>query len=142
MVTTAADLDKPACASVGASSGEGVGGGAAGALRAEPATLAALDQFRSRLDHRFGARLRGMVLFGSRARGGHRPDSDADVAVFLQPIADPVSAQMDIAGDAYLVFLDTGLYIEPWVLRGSPENPDRTHAAAVVDTVCREGIRS
>src|SRR2546423_2568329 len=32
----------------------------------------------------FGARLASALLFGSRARGNHRPDSDYDVAVFLE----------------------------------------------------------
>jgi uncharacterized protein (UPF0332 family)/predicted nucleotidyltransferase len=32
----------------------------------------------------FGARLVSALLFGSRARGDHRPDSDYDVAVFLE----------------------------------------------------------
>jgi len=71
-------------------------------------TKAAFEAFRSRLEERHGIRVRGLVPFGSLARGDHRDDSDADVAVFLQPVVDPVAAQMDMAGDAYAVFLDTG----------------------------------
>ena len=58
-------------------------------------TQTALETFRIRILNRFGGRLRGLVLFGSRARGDHRPDSDADVAVFLEAVDDPVAAQMD-----------------------------------------------
>jgi predicted nucleotidyltransferase len=54
-------------------------------------TRTALEAFHIRILNRFGERLRGLVLFGSRARGDHRPDSDADVAVFLDRIDDLVA---------------------------------------------------
>lgn len=43
-----------------------------------------LTQFRVALDALYGERIERVVLFGSRARGDARPDSDYDVAVFLQ----------------------------------------------------------
>ena len=43
-----------------------------------------LSRFRSALDAAYGDRIERVVLFGSRARGDHRPDSDYDVAVFLK----------------------------------------------------------
>lgn len=42
-----------------------------------------LIRFRRALDSLYGARIERVVLFGSRARGDARPDSDYDVAVFL-----------------------------------------------------------
>ena len=42
-----------------------------------------LTRFRAALDVAFGARIERVVLFGSRARGDARSDSDYDVAVFL-----------------------------------------------------------
>jgi predicted nucleotidyltransferase len=44
---------------------------------------AALHQFKRDLASAFPGRLRRVVLFGSRARGDHRYDSDWDVAIFL-----------------------------------------------------------
>jgi uncharacterized protein len=42
-----------------------------------------LSRFRAALDEIYGERIERVVLFGSRARGDSRPDSDYDVAVFL-----------------------------------------------------------
>lgn len=44
----------------------------------------ALSRFRSALDKVYGKRIERVVLFGSRARGDAQPDSDYDIAVFLQ----------------------------------------------------------
>ncbi len=45
-----------------------------------------LVRFREALRATYGDRLERAVLFGSRARGDARPDSDYDVAVFLHGI--------------------------------------------------------
>lgn len=52
-----------------------------------------LDQIRPRLEKVFGERLRGVVLFGSRARRDYRPDSDLDLLVLLEG---PLSLSRDI----------------------------------------------
>jgi predicted nucleotidyltransferase len=43
-----------------------------------------LSRFRDAVARTYGARLERLVLFGSRARGDFRPDSDYDIAVFLR----------------------------------------------------------
>jgi predicted nucleotidyltransferase len=45
-----------------------------------------LNRFRAALDKAYGKRIERVVLFGSRARGDARPDSDYDVAVFLKDL--------------------------------------------------------
>ena len=47
-----------------------------------------LIRFRKALDAMYGERLERVVLFGSRARGDARPESDYDVAVFLHDLDD------------------------------------------------------
>jgi predicted nucleotidyltransferase len=47
-----------------------------------------LTRFRAALDALYGDRLERVVLFGSRARGEARPDSDYDVAVFIRDLDD------------------------------------------------------
>jgi predicted nucleotidyltransferase len=43
-----------------------------------------LSRFRAALTETCGDRLERAVLFGSRARGDARPDSDYDIAVFIR----------------------------------------------------------
>jgi predicted nucleotidyltransferase len=45
-------------------------------------------RFRAALNASFGDRIERVVLYGSRARGDTRPDSDYDVAVFLRDFTD------------------------------------------------------
>ena len=54
---------------------------------------AVLQQVRPRLAEAFGDRLRGVVLFGSEARGDAAPDSDIDLLVLLQG---PIDVLRDI----------------------------------------------
>jgi uncharacterized protein len=53
-----------------------------------PAEDPVLIRFRAALDALYGERIERVVLFGSRARGDAREDSDYDVAVFLKDLTD------------------------------------------------------
>jgi predicted nucleotidyltransferase len=57
-----------------------------------------LQRFRAVLNEVYGPRLERAVLFGTRARGGARPDSDYDVAVFLREMPDR-AREMDRLAD-------------------------------------------
>ena len=50
------------------------------------ATLAdpILARLKKELEALYGARLKRVLLYGSRARGDHQPDSDYDVLVVLE----------------------------------------------------------
>jgi predicted nucleotidyltransferase len=75
----------------------------------------ALVQFAANVRDHYGDRLKGIYLFGSRARGDHRPDSDADVAVVLQD-GDWVSwkERRALSRLAYEPSLESGLAIQAW----------------------------
>jgi len=71
-----------------------------------------LTRFRAALGVLYGPRLERVVLFGSRARGEARPDSDYDVAVFLSALPDRW-AELDRLADLRVRFLDeTGAFFD------------------------------
>lgn len=113
------------------------------ATHLDSSTKHALEAFKARLIERYGERLKGVFLFGSRARGDFRPDSDADVAVFLDHISDPIQEQMAMGDDAYDIWMETGIRIEPWAFeQASLAEPDKFRAANLVRTIRQEGIQA
>ncbi|MGI9302470.1 MAG: nucleotidyltransferase domain-containing protein [Gammaproteobacteria bacterium] len=104
-------------------------------------TRDALASFKSRLAERYGKHLKAVYLFGSRARGDNRPDSDADVAIFLDSVQDPLAEQLDLIEEGYPILLETGINIQPWVFEeASLQVPSNHRAAHLVETVQRDGI--
>lgn len=72
------------------------------------ATLAFMEAVGERYD------VAGAILFGSRARKSHRPDSDADVAVLLHGTPGKfIATKLAMADLAYDVLLETGIRIQP-----------------------------
>jgi predicted nucleotidyltransferase len=72
-----------------------------------------LTRFRAALDEHYGDRLARVVLYGSRARGDARPDSDYDVAVFLKSLPDRW-LELHRLADLRVQFLDdTGAFFDP-----------------------------
>jgi predicted nucleotidyltransferase len=71
-----------------------------------------LTRFRAALDEIYGARLARVVLFGSRARGEARPDSDYDLAVLLNSLPDRWT-ELDRLADLRVRFIDdTGAFFD------------------------------
>lgn len=71
-----------------------------------------LRRFRAALGDLYGNRLERAVLFGSRARGTARPDSDYDVAVFLTSLPDRW-AELDRLAELRVHFLDdSGVFFD------------------------------
>lgn len=107
----------------------------------DPVTKAALASFKEILVARYGAHLAASYLLGSRARGDHRPDSDADVAVFLDRVEDPLREQLALVEQGHPIVLETGVNIQPWVLvGGSLTDPAPRRASGLVDSIRREGV--
>jgi predicted nucleotidyltransferase len=70
-----------------------------------------LIRFRQALTGVYGSKLERVVLFGSRARGDARPDSDYDVAVFIhdpESFGDEAWRLAEIETD---ILFDTGAVI-------------------------------
>jgi predicted nucleotidyltransferase len=83
------------------------------------------------------------IVYGSRARGTHRSDSDADVAVLLR--GEPqrlLDTKLDMATTAFDVMLDTGILVSPlpiWLVEW--DHPEDYSNPALLRNIDREGIR-
>lgn len=77
----------------------------------DPDTEIAIHKFLSQIPD--SIRVERAILYGSRARGEHRPDSDADLALILHEGGNDGQILWMLGGLAYDVFIDTGILIQP-----------------------------
>jgi len=113
-------------------------------MATDPKERQALETFRAVLSDRYGADLKAVYLFGSRARGDHHPDSDADVAVFVdskdRTRDDLIREQIDLSADAYDIWLDTDVRIQPWVFASEALlHLERDKNAHLLSSILAEG---
>lgn len=95
-----------------------------------------LVRFRAALDRLYGDRIERVVLFGSRARGDAEPDSDYDVAVFLQDLGDRWPEIHRLAALETEILYDTGAFVHALPYRAGAYR-ERT---PLMHEIRREGI--
>jgi predicted nucleotidyltransferase len=83
-----------------------------------------LRRLRASLDRTYGSRIDRVVLFGSRARGDARPDSDYDVAVFLKEPESFWRESGRLADIETDILYDTGAVINALPLRAGLDHGD------------------
>jgi uncharacterized protein len=95
-----------------------------------------LKRFREALAKLYGDRLDRAVLFGSRARGDARPDSDYDIAVFIREPDGWLNELIRLADAGTEILMETGAVIsaKPFSA-GSYNNP-----LPLMRTIRREGL--
>lgn len=77
----------------------------------DPVGIAIARRMRKGLNDIYRKRLRGVFLYGSRARGEHGPDSDVDILIVLDrvgPYGDELERTSKLASD---ITLDTGVIV-------------------------------
>ena len=106
----------------------------------EPAVSRAVSEFRRRVAERFP--VQRVVLFGSRARGSSRTDSDTDVAVLLRGVRGRfLDTKLEMVDIAYDVLLETGIHIQPLPIWESEWAHPESHAnPRLLANIEREGI--
>jgi uncharacterized protein len=81
----------------------------------QPADDPLLKRFRATLDEVYGQRLERVMLYGSRARGDAREDSDYGVAVFLRDMPDRIAELYRLADLSSAIQDETGAFIHAMV---------------------------
>lgn len=83
------------------------------------------------------------LVYGSRARGTHTPDSDADIAVILKGRrGDRYKALGPMSDAAYDVMMETGIHIQPLPLwEAELKRPELFSNPALIENIKREGLR-
>ncbi|MBX9934118.1 MAG: nucleotidyltransferase domain-containing protein [Methylobacterium sp.] len=76
-----------------------------------------LARFRAAVERIYGAQVERLVLFGSRARGEARQDSDYDVGVFLHDLRDFDREARTLAEIETDIVIETGAVIHALPLR-------------------------
>lgn len=70
-----------------------------------------LTRFRAAVDEVYGRRIERVILFGSRARGEEREDSDYDIAVFLRDMPDRAQEMNRLADIGTEILYEAGRVI-------------------------------
>jgi predicted nucleotidyltransferase len=83
------------------------------------------------------------ILFGSRARGDNRPDSDLDLAVVLNgKRGNFVDTKLDMAGLAFDVLMETGILVQAFPMwEDDLAHPEHFPNPALIRNIVREGVR-
>lgn len=83
------------------------------------------------------------ILFGSRARHNHHPNSDVDIAVLLRGVRGRrVDEALKMADMAFDVMLETGILVEALPLwEDEWEHPEIFNNPALIENIRREGVR-
>jgi uncharacterized protein len=104
-------------------------------MSAPPLLDPVLVRFRDSLQKIYGQRLSRVVLFGSRARGDAMPDSDYDVAVFLNDFIDRWSEMERLVPVVTDILYEQGAFIHAMPYRAGAER-ERT---PLMHEIRREG---
>lgn len=109
------------------------------------ATKATLEAFLSRIHNKY--KVMNTYLFGSRAKGDFRSDSDIDLAVVFDSFGTiptnkaRTNLAIDMADMAFQVLLETGLRVQPVpILSSELSDPALFSNPELIKNILRHGV--
>jgi predicted nucleotidyltransferase len=103
-----------------------------------PSERAAVDAFCARVRAQFGARVRRLALFGSRARGEGHEGSDVDVVVVVDGLTGAEARQIAyLAGDA---MTENGVLLSPFAVSTERMNELRARERLIAREIDRDAV--
>ena len=96
-----------------------------------------LAKFRQALQQLYGGRIERVVLYGSRARGDAKPDSDYDVAIFLKGLSSRWQEVRRIADIELAILDETGATVHAMPY---PEGSWRDTSSPLMHEIRKDGL--
>lgn len=97
----------------------------------------AVAEFRDAARRMFGTRLATIVVYGSRARGDHRSDSDWDIALFVEGATNTYTEYAPLAQLAGQILRDYDVEINACLL---PANAWSENDTPLLRNIRKEGL--
>jgi predicted nucleotidyltransferase len=96
------------------------------------------QEVTQRILRRLGSRVRKIILFGSRARGDARPDSDFDLLVVLSEVTPRQIRPLRLS--LYDALRGMGVNAEPWVMSEEEFEETKSVIGGLAYPAATEGV--
>lgn len=99
----------------------------------------AVNAFKEALTDSLGSRIRNLLLYGSKARGNYKPDSDIDIFILIDK-SDPQTRKI-VASATTGILVKYGILLSPKIIEEGHFSLIKQLGTAFARNIENEGIR-